>query len=135
MDESSFAGACVDTTGVPAGDVPGLVRAACPDWPGFTGRLEEANGQFPVQPGPAIGGRAALITGPVGVGKSTTGFRFYMKCLSAGLAAGYVDLGQIGFLQPPAADDPGNQRLKARNLAAIWRNYRAAARPISSRRA
>ena len=126
MDESGFAGACVDTTGVPAGDVPGLVRAACQDWPGFTGRLEEANGQFSVQPGPAIGGRVALITGPVGVGKSTTGFRFYLKCLSAGLTAGYVDLGQIGFLQPPAADDPGNQRLKARNLAAIWRNYQAA---------
>jgi hypothetical protein len=126
MDESGFAGACVDTTNVPAGDVPGLVRAACQDWPGFTGRFEEANGQFPVQPGPAIGGRVALITGPVGVGKSTTGFRFYLKCLSAGLTAGYVDLGQIGFLQPPAADDPGSQRLKARNLAAIWRSYRAA---------
>src|SRR5262249_32638647 len=27
---------------------------------------------------------------------------------------------------PAAAGDPGNQRLKARNLAAIWRNYRAA---------
>ena len=39
MDESSFAGACVDTTGVPAGEVPGMVRAACPEWPGFTGRL------------------------------------------------------------------------------------------------
>ncbi len=126
MDDSSFAGACVDTTGVPAGDAPGLVRAACKDWPGFTGRLEEAAGQFPVQPGPAAGGRVALITGPAGVGKSTTGFRFYMQCLSAGLTAGYVDLGQIGFLQPPAAGDPGNQRLKARNLAAIWRNYRAA---------
>jgi hypothetical protein len=49
-----------------------------------------------------------------------------MQCLSAGLTAGYVDLGQIGFLQPPATGDPGNQRLKARNLAAIWRNYRAA---------
>ena len=71
--ERIAAHACVDTTGVAAGDVPGLVRAACQDWPGFTGRLEEANGQFSVQPGPAIGGRVALITGPVGVGKSTTG--------------------------------------------------------------
>jgi predicted ABC-type ATPase len=126
MDESSFADACVDTTGVPAGDVPGLVRAACEDWPGFTGRLAEAAGQVSARPGPAIGGRVALITGPAGVGKSTIGFRLYMKCLSAGLTAGYVDLRQIGFLQPPAKDDPGNQRLKARNLAAIWRNYRAA---------
>jgi hypothetical protein len=126
MDESSFADACVDTTDVPAGDVPGLVRAACKDWPGFTGRLEEAAGQLFVRRGLAIGGRVALITGPAGVGKSTIGFRFYMKCLNAGLTAGYVDLSQIGFLQPAAADDPGNQRLKARNLAAIWRNYQTA---------
>ncbi len=126
MDESSFADTCVDTTGVPADAVPGLVRAACKDWPGFTGRLGKATGQFPAQPGPAAGGRVALITGPAGVGKSTIGFRFYMKCLRAGLTAGYVDLSQIGFLQPAAAGDPGCQRLKARNLAAVWRNYQAA---------
>ncbi len=122
MEESSFADACVDTTGVRAGDVPGLVRAACRDWPGFTGRLGDAPGQLPGQPGPGTGGWVALITGPAGVRKSTVGFRFFMKCLSAGLTAGYVDLGQIGFLQPPAAGDPGRQRLKARNLAAIWGN-------------
>ncbi len=132
MDESSFADACVDTTGVPAGAVPGLVRAACKDWPGFTGRLEKAAGRLPVPPvpplppGPAAGGRAALITGPAGVGKSTIGFRFYLTCLSAGLTAGYFDLSQIGFLSPCPEDDPGCQRLKARNLAAIWRSYRAA---------
>lgn len=57
MDESSFADACVDTTDVPAGDVPGLVRAACKDWPGFTGRLEEAAGRLSVRRGLAIGGR------------------------------------------------------------------------------
>jgi DNA polymerase III delta prime subunit len=134
MDASSFADACVDTTGVPAVDVPGLVRAACADWPGFTGRVEEADGQVPVPPGPAgppaagpaAGGRVALITGPPGVGKSTTGFCFYLKCLGAGLTAGYVDLAQVGFLRPAAAADPGGHRLKARNLAAIWRHYRAA---------
>ena len=126
MDDSSFADACVDTTGVPASAVPGLVRAACPDWPGFTGRLQGAVGQLPARPGSAAGGRVALITGPAGVGKSTIGFCFYMTCLSAGLTAGYVDLSQIGFLEPAAAGDPDLQRLKARNLAAIWRNYRAA---------
>ena len=125
MDQSSFADACVDTTGVQAGDVPGRVRAACKDWPGFTGRLEEACGQGAIQTGAAAGGRVALITGPAGVGKSTIGFRFYLQCLNAGLTAGYVDLNQIGFLQPAAAGDPGRQRLKARNLAAIWRNYQA----------
>lgn len=126
MDQSTFADACVDTTGVQAGDVPGLVRAACKEWPGFTGRFEEASGRGLVQPGPAAGGRVALITGPAGVGKSTIGLRFYLQCLDAGLTAGYVDLRQIGFLQPAAACDPGNHRLKARNLTAIWRTYQAA---------
>ena len=126
MDASSFADACVDTTGVPAVDVPRLIRAACDDWPGFTGRLEDAGGEVPVQPGPAAGGRVALITGPPGVGKSTTAFRFYLKCLSAGLTAGYVDLAQVGFLRPAATADPDGHLLKARSLAAIWRNYRAA---------
>lgn len=131
MDASSFADACVDTTGVAAADVPRVVRAACGDWPGFTGRLDDAGGQVPVQPSPAepapaAGRRVALITGPPGVGKSTTGFCFYLQCLSAGLTAGYVDLAQVGFLRPAAAADPGGHRLKARNLAAIWRNYRAA---------
>jgi len=49
-----------------------------------------------------------------------------MWYLSTGLTAGYVDLTQIGFVRPAAADDPGGQRLRAGNLAAIWRNYRAA---------
>jgi hypothetical protein len=60
------------------------------------------------------------------VGKSTIGFRLYQRCLQAGLTAGYVDLGQIGLVRPADAGDPGHQRLRARNLAAIWRNYRAA---------
>ena len=126
MDESSFADASVDTTEVPAGDVADLVRAACKDWPGFTGDFQDAKGQFPLQQYPPVSGRVVLITGPTGVGKSTIGFRFYMKCLKAGLTAGYVDLSQIGFIQPAGAGDPDNQRLKARNLAAIWRNYQAA---------
>ncbi len=125
MDGSTFADACVDTTGVPGGEVPRLIRAACKDWPGFTGELDDCAGQLSLQPGPAIGGRISLITGTTGVGKSTIGFRFFMSCLSAGLTVGYVDLGQLGFLQPADATDQDNQRLKAGNLAAIWRNYRA----------
>lgn len=125
MDASSFADACVDTTCLSAGEVADLVRAACEDWPGFTGELADATGPLIVQR-ESVGGRVVLITGPTGVGKSTIGFRFYMKCLNAGLTAGYVDLSQIGFVQPADEVDPDNHHLKARNLAAIWRNYRAA---------
>jgi hypothetical protein len=66
-----------------------------------------------------------LLCGPVGVGKSTIGFQLYLRCLREGFTAGYVDLDQIGFLAPPSAGDPGNHRLKAQNLAGIWRTYRA----------
>jgi adenylylsulfate kinase-like enzyme len=126
MDHSGFADACVDTTDVPAAEVAARVRAACADWPGFTGDLPATAGQFPVGPNPPAAGRVALITGPTGVGKSTIGFRFYLSCRKAGLTAGYVDLRQIGFLRAAGKSNPDHQRLKARNLAAIWRNYQAA---------
>lgn len=126
MDQSDFAHACVDSTGVAAGDVADLIRAACANWPGFIRELEDAASPVLAERGPVLGGRVVLVTGPAGVGKSTIGFRFYMKCLYAGFTAGYVDLSQIGFSRPAPEDDPENQRLKARNLAAVWRNYRAA---------
>jgi RecA/RadA recombinase len=134
MDRSSFADAYVDTTDVPPGGLAARVRSACPDWPGFTpavapgltGDLPDAAVRSPVRRRPPAAGRVILITGPAGVGKSTIGFRFYLSCLNAGLTAGYADLRQIGFLSPADENDPGNQRLKARNLAAIWRNYQAA---------
>jgi predicted ABC-type ATPase len=126
LDRSSLAGACVDTTGVPAGAVAALVRAACADWPGFTGDLPDTAGPFPARRHPMAGGQVALITGPAGVGKSTIGFRVYLSCLRAGLTAGYVDLRQIGFLSPASESDPGHHRLRVANLAVIWRNYQAA---------
>jgi hypothetical protein len=136
MDQSSFADAVVDTTGMPVIEVATAVRAACRDWPGFTGELAD-----PHAPGPDVswsarndadqgrkpaGGRVLLITGPTGVGKSTIGFRCYLSSLGAGFTAGYLDLDQLCFLRPGDPRDPGSHRLKARNLTAIWQNYRAA---------
>ncbi|WP_328609736.1 hypothetical protein OG943_11610 [Amycolatopsis sp. NBC_00345] len=37
----------------------------------------------------------------------------------------YADLDQLGFVRPEPAEDPGNHRTKARNLAAIWPTFRA----------
>lgn len=126
MDDTNFADACVETAGVAADDIADQVRAACGHWPGFTGELAKAAGRLPAQRQPPGGGRVLLITGPAGVGKSTIGFRCYLRCLNAGRTTAYVDLRQIGFAQPAAADDPDNHRLKARNLAVMWRNYRRA---------
>jgi predicted ABC-type ATPase len=137
MDASGFADVCVDTTGVPAAQVPRLVRDSCRGWPGFgevAGRPPDAapaglaNAAPAELAGPAVGagGRVLLLCGPAGVGKSTIGFQLYLRCLRAGRTAGYIDLDQIGFLTPPAGSDPLNHRLKAANLAAIWRTYHAA---------
>lgn len=129
MDGSDFADACIETTGVPAIKVAGLVRDSCRDWPGFSGTFRQHDVTVPENAYPeAIGADPdiVLICGPTGVGKSTIAFRLYMQYLNAGLTSGYVDLDQIGFISPEPRNDPGSHRLKARNLAAIWRTYRAA---------
>lgn len=95
-----------------AGTLPGPGTRCAPEPPDGSGSL-------------GADGNVMLICGPTGVGKSTIGFEFYIQCLNAGLTAGYVDLDQIGFIRP-VADSASRHRLKARNLAAIWRNYRAA---------
>jgi adenylylsulfate kinase-like enzyme len=128
MDQSEFADACIETTGVPAVKVAGLVRDNCRDWPGFSVTIRQLGASVP-HAHPEAGdadGHILVICGPTGVGKSTIAFRLYMQYLGAGLAAGYVDLDQIGFISPARPDDPGSHRLKARNLAAMWQNYRAA---------
>jgi predicted ABC-type ATPase len=129
MDSSGFADVCVDTTGIPAVEVARLVQDSCRHWPGFREVVREPPGAAPtgLADGAAdgAGGQVLLLCGPAGVGKSTIGFQVYLRCLQAG-AAGYIDLDQIGFLTPTPDGDPGNHRLKAYNLAAIWRTYHAA---------
>jgi adenylylsulfate kinase-like enzyme len=134
MDASDFAHACADTTGTAVSEVAGLIRSACHDWAGFS---ELGGTSAPAQRAessvderePAVAepaGHVLLICGATGVGKSTIGFQAYLRWLREGRTAGYIDVGQIGFLRPAPADDPGCHRLKAANLAAMWQNYRAA---------
>ncbi|EPJ39081.1 hypothetical protein STAFG_3813 [Streptomyces afghaniensis 772] len=140
LDASSFADTCVDTSGLPVHEVTQLVRERTGGWPALT----------PVQPGGAVkpptvaavtapdrspvsAQAASLVHDPVlwlcgatGVGKSTVGFEVYQRVLRAGVMAAYLDLDQLGFCHPVPNDDPGNHRVKARNMAAVWRTYRAA---------
>jgi adenylylsulfate kinase-like enzyme len=75
---------------------------------------------------PAAGGEALLVCGPTGVGKSAVGFEVYQRALRAGRGAAFVDLDQIGFCSPGPARAAAVHRLRARNLAALWRAFRAA---------
>jgi hypothetical protein len=54
------------------------------------------------------------------------GWRIYRQMRLDGTRSAFVDLVQLGFLRPADAADPGNRRLRAANLAAVWRTFRAA---------
>lgn len=136
MDASDFADVSVDTDGVAAAEVAKLVRESCRDWPGFGGSPLTAG----TAPTPGAGGgdlswngeaddldgTILLLCGPTGVGKSTIGFELYVRYIGNGRTVGYIDLDQIGYIRPASQDDPGHHRLKAGNLAAMWRTYRSA---------
>jgi hypothetical protein len=61
------------------------------------------------------------LSGPPGVGKTTVGWELFGR-----LSSGYVDIDQLGMCTPEPAGDPGRYRLKARALAAVAANFRAA---------
>ena len=67
-----------------------------------------------------------LITGPVGVGKTTIAGEAASLLREAGVPHALVDLPRIGACWPPPDDDPGNERLTHRNLACMWSNFSAA---------
>ncbi|SNT54769.1 AAA domain-containing protein [Asanoa hainanensis] len=107
-------GPSVDTSGLEVAEVVRLVRAHLPavepvapvPWPAPVG-------------GP---GEILLLCGPTAVGTSTVGWRIRQELCQAGVLTAFADLRQIGFARP---DNGGNHRLKAANLAAMWRTFRA----------
>jgi hypothetical protein len=135
LDRTCFADACVDTDGLTVAEVAGLVRERRGGWPperaagaGADDAGADQAGADEAAPAPAVGagGDVLLVCGATGAGKSAAGFEVFLRQLRAGVAAAYIDLDQIGFARPVPADDPGGHRLKARNLADLWRAYHAA---------
>lgn len=70
-------------------------------------------------------GRAVLICGPTGVGKSTVGFGLFNNLLADGRTAAYLDLQQLGFLADLPDDAPGGHEVVAGCVADLWEQYRA----------
>jgi adenylylsulfate kinase-like enzyme len=66
------------------------------------------------------------LCGAIGVGKSSVGWELFTQVRASGIAAGYADADQLGLCYPPPADDPVNQRIKARNVGAVFKNYHEA---------
>lgn len=117
IDHSALPYPCLDTTGRTAADVLADVRGR---WPGHPARQP---GRWP-DPLP-VPGEILWICGPTAVGKSTIGYAVAERAWRAGHMTGFVDLQQIGFLHPVPGRDPGNHRLKAANLAAVWAGFHA----------
>ena len=126
MDKGGSPKECVDTTGLEVSQTADLVARYIGDWPplvntGRRGATVKFGSQWAVPRVPVL-----LVCGPTAVGKSVVGWQLYERARRAGLHAAFVDLGQLGFLQPVRADDPNNHRVKAGNLAALWGTFGAA---------
>jgi len=67
-----------------------------------------------------------VITGPVGVGKSTIANEAAWLLRQADVPHALVDLDRIEQCWPVPADDPWNERVSHRNLACMWANFRHA---------
>ena len=118
LDQSGLPYECLDTTGRTATETLATVRDR---WPRPPARRP---GPWPaVEPAPP--GEIVWVCGATATGKSTVGFAVFLAAQRAGHLAAFVDLQQLGFFRPAPADDPGNHRLKAANLAAAWRNFHA----------
>ncbi len=63
-----------------------------------------------------------LISGPVGVGKSTVGRQVAEILEAKRIPHTFVDFDQIRYTYPRPANDPWGNQLGLENLRAIWRN-------------
>jgi hypothetical protein len=113
---------CVDTTGLAVAQVVERVRARTA-WPDLSARVEQPPRRWP-RPD-RTPGEILWLCGPAAIGKSAVGWEVYQQARRAGVSAAFVDLDQIGFQRPVPTSDPGNHRLKAANLAALWHTFRA----------
>jgi adenylylsulfate kinase-like enzyme len=124
----------VDTTGRTVDEVVRRVRGLTGGWPDPGARAAPpARQDSPTGPAAAAdegavadGGAVLWLCGVTAVGKSTVGWEVYRRVRAAGHRAAFVDLDQVGFHRPVPDGDPGNHRLKAANLAAVWRSFRNA---------
>jgi adenylylsulfate kinase len=67
-----------------------------------------------------------VITGPVGVGKSSVAVVVSQLLAEAKQPHALVDMDHLRWCNLAPADDPFNMRLGLRNLALVWANYAAA---------
>ena len=67
-----------------------------------------------------------LLTGPIGVGKSTVADEVALQLLAAGRAYALIEIDWLSVCNPRPSEDRWNDRLAWKNLGDIWPNYVAA---------
>jgi adenylylsulfate kinase-like enzyme len=119
LDARDAADACVDTTGLSVAEAARRVRESTgwPPSPSSTARLRAPTTSIASK---GASGPILWLHGVTGVGKSTVGFEIFQILRRSGLAAGYVDVDQVGFCHGHATD----HHLRASNLAELWQTYR-----------
>jgi hypothetical protein len=66
-----------------------------------------------------------VITGAVGVGKTTVSYEVRLQLLDAGVSCVLID-DEFALFHPRRADDPTGKRTSTRALASLWNVYRQA---------
>jgi adenylylsulfate kinase-like enzyme len=67
-----------------------------------------------------------IITGPVGVGKTTVAAEVSAKLAAAEVAHAFVDIDTLRWCYPRPADDRFQIQLAMHNLASLWPNFHVA---------
>lgn len=70
--------------------------------------------------------RVGLVTGTVGVGKTTVGHEVARQAAGGGVPAAFLDLDGLSRLWPAPGGDPFNTELILTNARSLVGNYRAA---------
>lgn len=123
LDRSDFADATVDTSGKDIAEVVRLVESETRGWPCSDVGANADGFDFEAAAPSVPPGQILWLCGAPGVGKSAVGWHVFDRCRRSGVTTAFLDLEQIGFCRPAEPSDPDNHRVKARNLATMWRNF------------
>lgn len=66
------------------------------------------------------------LVGAPGSGKTTAAWALFSQLAEEGVRVAYVDADQVGMAYPAPPGDPGNERVKARGVGAVWSGFRDA---------
>jgi broad-specificity NMP kinase len=65
-----------------------------------------------------------LVSGPPGSGKTAVTWQVFSRLARLDVPHGIADLDLLGACWPRTADDSFHERLSARNLGAVWQNFK-----------